>query len=885
MTARRRLFRLPWRSPRQIRADVDEELRFHLDMRVEELVRLGTPRDAAHAQALREFGDIEDARAYIGAVDRDIEAAQRRSDLMNDLGQDFAYALRKLRATPAFTLAAIVTLALGIGANTAIFSVVNRVLLQPLPYPQADRLVRLGFTQGGHGDAGTPMDLVDYRTQARRFDGFAAMDNTTANLARDNGDAERLRALRVSDGFFDLLHVKPLLGRFFLRGEERSGGPNLVVLGEALWRRDFGADSTIVGRTLNINATAYTVIGVVPAATQYPTTTELWMLAQFDAQELSDAYRGARWLGYLARVRDDAPFDAARAEVVRISEMMEKRFPEDYRERRAFIKPLKEQLVGDMRRPLFLMLGAVALVLLIACANVANLLLVRAAARESEMAIRTALGAGHGRLARQLMTESVMLTLAGAFAGLVVAKAGMGWLLSLAPANLVFVSQAAIDGRTLALTGAVAIVTGVVFGILPALQVRGAELGSALRAGARGARNKPTAHRTRNVIVVGELALAVLLLSGAGLLLRSFTRLTNVDPGFRTRDVQSMKITLPHAAYDSDAVRVFARELESRVRAVPGVQVAALASDVPFDGGGDGFSFGVRGVSYARPSDRPETEIREVTPDYFRAIGMSVLRGRGVAEYDQPNTPHVYVVNEAFAKKFFGGRTAVGEAIHLDWGRDPRASFNEIVGVVSDVRGNALGDEPQPTVYAALAQYPENALTIVARSAAPATLVAPVRAIVREMSREVPVYSVQTMEERIASSVSRQRFYATLIAVFAGVALLLAAVGLYGVIAYAVSQRTHEMGVRVALGATTDRISRMVIGEGLRLTAAGLTIGIAVSLALGRVLTALLFGITPRDPVTFAAVLVALVAVATVASWLPARRAARADPLIAMRGD
>jgi predicted permease len=882
---KRRLFRLPWRTARQISADVDEELRFHLDMRVEELRRLGIHPDEAHTRALREFGDLEDARRYIGAVDRDIEAAQRRSDFMSDLRQDLVYAFRKLRATPGFTLAAVVTLALGIGANTAIFSVVNRVLLQPLPYPQPDRLVRLRFKQGGGPDAGTPMDVVDYRAQAQRFVGFSYLDNTTANLARENGDAERIKAIRVSANMFDLLRVKPLLGRFFADGEDRAGGPNLVVISEGLWKRDFGGERGVIGKTVRINSGVYTIIGVVGSTVQYPATTDMWMLEQFSSEDLSDGSRGARWLGVLARVRDDASLDEANAEVRQISEALEKRFPEDYRERRSYIMPLKELLVGDMRKPLLIMLGAVTLVLLIACANVANLLLVRAAARESEMAIRTALGAGRGRLTRQLITESVMLAVAGAAAGLAVAKAGMAWLLAMAPSNLLLVNQASIDGRALALTAIIALATGVFFGVLPALQVGRGELAGALRSGARGARNRPGAHRVRNAIVVGELALAVMLLSGAGLLSHSFAGLTRVDPGFRTHDVMSMKITLPSAAYDAMSTRAFVRDLESRVRALPGVQQFAIADDVPFDGGGNGYTFTIRGVTYTRPSDHPGTGVRRVTPDFFGVMGMKILRGHGLEDAVLPSGPRQYVVNEAFAKKFLSDRKGVGDAIHLAWGEDPRDAYSEIVGIVSDVRENELGEDPRPTVYTSLAQYPNHALTIVARSAAPASLVAPVRSIVRDMNSEIPVYSTLTMEDRVASSVGPQRFYATLIAAFATVALVLAAVGLYGVIAYAVSQRTHELGVRVALGATTDRISRMVITEGVRLTLVGLAMGIVGSLALGRVVSSLLYGITPRDPATLGAVLLTLAAVSLLASWLPARRAARVDPLMAMRGD
>jgi putative ABC transport system permease protein len=805
---------------------------------------------------------------------------------MRDLWQDITYAARKLRAAPAFTIAAIVTLALGIGANTAIFSVVDHVLLQPPPFPQAGQLVRLRFTQQGHGDAATPMDVVDYPTQSKSFVGFSVIDGWTANIALDNGDAERVQGVQAGANLFDLLHIEPLHGRFFREGEDKAGAPDVVVLSEQLWRRDFGGDERVIGKTVRINSRPYTVIGVAPAGQRYPFTVEAWSPRVFTAQELSDDSRGARWLSVVARVKDGVSLEQANREVGLISQSMEHRFPELYRERRAKIMSVQEFAVGDLARPLYVILAAVVLVLLIACANVANLLLVRASARETEMAIRSALGAGRARLMRQLMTESVLLSVVGAAIGVGLARLGMTVLLGHVPPGLVLVQKASIDGRTLAVTTLVAVAAGLIFGSLPAMQVAGRGVADALRSGGRGSQGKAIATRAKRAIVVGELALAVTLLSGAGLLLRSFNRLMSVDPGFHTESVLSMKMALPQSKYDSSGQRIFVRQLLERAAAVPGAGSVALSNFVPLDGGGFGFSFNVRGRTYARPSDEPGTEVRQVTPAFFNALGMSVVRGRGIQESDAPGAPTVFLVNQAFVKRFFPNENPLGQFIRLGWGRDPNEPYCEIVGVVGDVHGEGLEDAPLPTVYASLAQHPFSTLTLVVRtSASPASLAAPLRAIVRDLDREVPVFSVQTMAERVASSVGRPRFYTTLVGIFAAVALVLAAVGLYGVIAYAVSQRTHELGVRVALGATSRRISVMVIREGLALTAVGAALGLVAALAAGSVVASLLFGVTPRDPITLGGVVVVLAAVAMLASWLPARRAARVDPLVAMRGE
>jgi predicted permease len=882
---RGRLFRLPWRSPRQIRDDVDEELRFHIDMRVDELVARGISPDAARSAAMREFGDLDDARQYIGAVDRDIEAAQRRSEIMRDLLQDAGYALRKLRSTPLFTLTVIVTLALGIGANTAIFSVINGVLLKPLPFPQSERLMRIRFDQRG-GDASTPPDLVDFRANSKTFEGFAIYEGATANLVREGADPVRLLGVAVSANWFSLLRVTPLRGRFFATGEDREGAPDVLVLSEGLWRREFGADPSIVGRTLQINAKPMTVIGVARANEQYPTSAELWLPTHFGVRDFSDQNRGARWLSLLGRVKDDVRVERAVEEVDRIERQMERRFPEVFRDRRATAVPLQKFIVGDVKKPLYIILAAVALVLLVACANVANLMLVRATAREGEMAIRTALGAGRGRLARQLVTEGVILALLGGAAGVLLARFGMRILIAMAPDWLPRVRTVSVDGTALAVTAGVSILIGIAFGLLPVLG--GArDLTAALRAGGRGTRTQHGTNRIKQLIVVTEVALAVTLLSGAGLLIRSFQRLLAVDPGFRPDGVLTSKVQLPRRIYNElPKIRQFAGELEARVRALPGVRTAAIANYAPLDGSSFVLTYTIRGQAPLRPSDEPAANIREITPDYFTALGTPLLSGRAFGPDDRTGAPQVVIVNRALVQKQFANDDPIGKYIEIGWTRDSVRQGGQIVGVVENTRDDALKENASPTIYLPLAQVPVEGLTVIARTSAdPSSLVASVRDAVRQIDRTVPVYNVRTLKHLLENDVGPERFYAIVLGVFAGVALVLAAVGLYGVIAYAVGQRMHELGVRVALGATEQRITGMVIGEGLALTALGTVLGIVAALGAARWIASLLYNEKPNDPLIFGVVTLTLGAVAAIASYLPARRAARVDPLVAMRGD
>ena len=882
----RRLFRLPWRTRRQIGDDVEEELRFHIDMRVDELRALGMGLDAARGEALRQFGDLEDARHYINAVDRSTEAAQRRSEFMGDLRQDLIYAVRTLRSAPAFTLTVVLTLALGIGANTAIFSVVDGVLLRALPFSQPDRVMRLRFIYDGSTDAGAPPELADFRTRGRTMASLAMYSGQSINLVRDNADPELLVGVQVSANWFDIIGVTPQLGRAFVEGDDRDGAPKVAMLSDAVWRRDFNADPNIVGRAIRLNGNEVTVIGVAPPGRGYPFSAEVWVPLVFTARQLSDANRGSRYTQMIGRLQPGATPEQATRDLSQIGASIAREFPDHYKTFAIQAVPLQSAIIGDIQRPLLVVMGAVAFVLLIACANVANLFLVRATGREGEMAVRTALGAGRSRLVRQLVTESVLLSVVGGAAGLLLAMWGMKVFLRLAPANLPRVSEASIDTAALGLTLLVTLATGVLFGLLPALQLE-ADLASALRAGGRGTRTRHATGRARGGIVVAEVALAVTLLVGAGLLLRSFQRLVAVDPGFRPENVLTFRVSLPDRSYASDtAQRNFVVALDARLRAMPGVRQVGIASALPLDGSDLTLSFRVVGRPPLPANDEPATQVVAATPEFFAAMGIPVQRGKIYTPDAQPGTPKEIVVSREFVRRFFPNEDPLGHYIELGWSRDGDRRGGTIIGIVGDVKQAALDQETPPLLYLPYAQAPLSGLRVVLFSGVPPTsLTRTVHAAVRDIDRELPVFSVRSLQEYVSTSIGPQRFYATLVGIFALVALALAAVGLYGVIAYAVSQRMHELGVRVALGATRQRLASMVVRQGLALTSAGVLVGIVAAILLTRVLQTLLFGVSALDPLTFSVVLLLLLAVATLASYVPARRAARVDPLIAMRGD
>jgi putative ABC transport system permease protein len=677
-----------------------------------------------------------------------------------------------------------------------------------------------------------------------------------------------------------------LYGRFFAEGEDQQGAAEVVVLSEELWTRAFGADPKVVGATIRVNGEPAQIIGIARAGERYPLSGELFLTKRYTAREMSVDMRGARWLTLVGRVKDGVAIEQADRQVTQISEAMEKRFPEMYRQRRATAVQVHEFSFSDVKRPLYVMLAATGLVLLIACANVANLMLVRGTSREGELAIRTALGAGSGRLVRQLIAESLALTTLGALAGVGLARLGMMGVLQMAPPSLLLRATPSLDVRALALSGVVALLTAFVFGILPAAQIRRVELAHALRSGARGSRSTQTANRVRRMIIAAEVALAVVLLSGAGVLLRSFQRLTELDPGFKPEHVLVAKMVVPQQGYETPEKKlVFLRQLQQKLAAIPGAQQVGVTDFMPLDGGSMNNSFRVVGRAPVRPSDEPGAEWRRVTPEFLSTIGVPLLMGRMLNDDDHATSPWVIVVNDAFVKRIFPTEDPIGKVLDAGFG-NPDDKMSTIVGVVGDVKHEGLVVDAEPTIYFPYAQHPVGRMQVAVRSAVPpASLSAAVRRAVKELDGTIPLFGVRPMVEVVSGSIGRQKFIAVLIGIFAAVALALAAVGLYGVIAYGVSQRTHELGVRVALGATTESVSGMIVREGLVVTGAGLVIGLGAALLSGGVLTSLLYEVKPSDPVTLAAVAAVLVLVAALASYLPARRAARVDPIIAMRGD
>ena len=882
----RRVFRLP--LFRRTAAAVEEEFAFHLDMRASELIARGWDPEAARAEARRQFGDVADAQTYCRRTDERREKRIMRIDFWTELAQDVSYAARSLRKAPGFALVAILTLALGIGANTAIFSVVRGILLRPLPFAAPSRLVMVASTYAGSRPSPTsPANAYDWRAQNRSFTSMAVITGHSAVLT-GSGDPERIRGFDVGADFFSILGVKAIRGRSVFTPEDSAfNGTKSVLVSETLWRTRFGRDTGLVGKMITLDNERYQVAGIIPAGSAWPSNTQLWFPFTYDPSTLAQS-RGAVYLNVVARMKPGVSLASASADMATIAGRLAKDYPDANDKVGSVVVPLQEWITGSLKLPLLVLLGGVGFVLLIACANVANLLLVRGVAREAELAVRTALGAGGPRLIRQLVTESMVLSLVGGAAGFLLAVVGTRLLVAAAPASIPRLDSIHLDALVLAFTLLVATVTGAVFGLVPARQMVRPDIARTLREGGRSGAQRAGSHAARRTLVVAEVALSVMLLAGAGLLIRSFNSLMAVDPGFRTENSISFALSLPNAKYQTSAEQsAFMSRVMERMRALAGVQSAGAGFGMPLTNFGFDFSFTISGRAPLKPADQPDAEVRVATPDYFPTMGIRIVKGRGFTDLDRHGGAKVLLVTEAAATKFFPGEDPIGK--HVKFGTGPRPDGpleGDIVGIVADVKQSSLANATLPQFWAPYDQWPMANMNVVLHTTRdPLAVVADARAAIKQLDPDLAVAQVKTLDAVLAESVAQPRFYMVLLTAFALVAIALSAIGIYGVVAYLVGQRSRELGIRIALGATPSRVVRMVVREGVAMVGVGVVVGLAGALALTQLMGALLFNTKPTDPVTYVLVTLVLAAVALVASTVPALRAAHLDPATAMRAE
>jgi len=809
---------------------------------------------------------------------------------MSDWALDFRYAWRTLVRAPAFALAAILTLAIGIGATTAVFSVVYAVLFRPLPYPDAERLVRVFSDDHGVLWTASPPDYADWHGQATSFEHLAAL-NLGALALTGVGPAQHRQGARVTAELFRVFGVEPALGRGFTDADEDVGADPVVVLGDALWRTVFGEDRGVLGRMIRLDGAEYEVIGVMPRGFDAPGDVELWVPIAFTPDDLA-TQRGAHYLDVYGRLRAGITIERAGLEMREITARVHQAFPEVNRDWTTRVTSLRDAAVGELRRPLYALLGAVGMVLLMACVNVASLLLGRAVARDREVAMRVALGARHSRLVRTVLADSLVLAVVGGVLGVAFAVWGVEAITRIAPADLPQLDQVRVDGPVLAFSVLLMGLTALLFGVAPAFRlVRRAEELGALADGERAATATRSASRVRHVLVAAQIALAVTLVAGAGLLVRSLANLLTTDPGFRADRVLSFAVSVPDAGYEQpERVEAFVHALEARLQALPGVTGVGTILGLPLTG--FDFSISVSSLDGRRLSAEEEEsfvspQVRIATPGYFATMGIPILRGRGIEARDRHGTPPVVVVSETAARLMFGTpdplghRFEVGTSMGLGRGR----LGGEIVGVVGDVADEAVGAAPRPLIYAAHQQFPVGFLRVVLKTpdADPLTMAVAARDAVAAADPNVPAYQVRTLRQLMGASVARTRFLAVVLVLFAGIALVLAAIGIYGVVAYAVAQRTRELGLRLALGARAVDVVGLVLRQGALLSTGGALGGLGLTLVASRPLQRLLYRVAPTDPITLLSCPLILVLVALVACYLPARRAARLDPMEALR--
>jgi putative ABC transport system permease protein len=807
---------------------------------------------------------------------------------MDTFRQDIRHGFRRLARSPGFTIVALLTLALGIGANTAIFTVVNAVVLKPLPYDHPEQLVGVFHQMRGTSQLSTmsPPNFLDVRAQNRTLTDMAAV-NTRGYTVTGAGAPVRVDGAEVSASFFDVLRVKAILGRGFRAEENQSGHHRVVVLSHAFWLQRFGGRSDVVGRTITLNSAPHTIVGVAPAGFSYPEDRALWVPFEHD-ESFRVSNRGAWYLDVIGRLKPGVTATDAARDVEGLARRLARQYPKSNTDLDITVTPLHGWIVGDTRMSLLLLLGAVGFVLLIACANVANLTLARAAAREGELAVRTALGAGRARLIRQLLTESVLLSLAGGLCGLLLAWWASDALIGLQPAGIPRLGEVGIDSTVIGFSAIVAIATGLLFGSVPAFQVTRGALVGALKEGGRGALTGRRSVRVRSALVVAELALSVALLAGAGLLINSFVRVQRVHPGFDTDQTLSFRVALPDARYGERAQRItFYDRLLTRLGALPGVASAGAVMGLPLSNVNFNISFHVKGRPDSRPGQEPSMEVRVASPEYFRTIGIPLKRGRLLTSSDVMKAPQAVLLSESAVKRYFATEDPLGRTIELGWHFDDnRQAGGVVVGIVGDVKDAGLDEPSPPEIYIPHAQIGVSDMTVVLRGGLPpSALSRNVEGVLRELDPDLPLSNARTLDDVRTASVSGRRFYVLLLSLFAAVALALAAIGIFGVMSYAVAQQTREIGIRMALGADRDHVVRMVLRRASLLVVTGLTSGLIVALVTSRALASLLFDLSPTDPATLAAVCALLGTIALVASYLPARRATRIDPVVALRAE
>jgi putative ABC transport system permease protein len=861
--------------------DLEEELRSYLELQTEENVRRGMSPQEARLASLRQFGGVEQVKEAC--------REQRGLPLLETTLQDIRYAARGLRKNPGFTIVVVLTLALGIGINTAIFSVVNAVILRPLPYQEAERLVwiwgsneQLGVRQGYLSVA----DIFDFQRQSSQFEDMAAWTTLPINLIEEN-QSERLEGILVSPNFFRTLGVRIEVGRDFEPGEAQEGRNQVVIISNGLWRRRFGADPAVIGRRLKLDrydTNSFIVVGVAPPEVQFPSRTDVWMP---DIDVAGNGERGGHDLRAVARLKLGATSAQAQSELNIIARRLEEQYPATNNGWRVTLTPVRDVILGTPYKAMWVLFGAVGCVLLIACANVANLQLARSARRSKEIALRAALGAGRARIIRQLLTDSVLLALLaliGGVIGLLVAWWVVSWLGVIGPDTIPRLREVTIDGRVLAFTCVATFLTGIASGLLPALQASRPDLNEALKEGSRGATASAGSGRLRSLLVVSEIAMAVLLLVGTGLLLKSFWLLRNVDPGFREEHVLTAAVSLNRDKYMQSGERpaLFFRQAIERIRALPGVQSVGAISHLPFGGRGVNLGFTLEGHQATSGEDTMRAELRVISPQYFEAMSIPIKQGRAFTEQETSSSSPVIIVNEAFARQFLQDAAPLGKRVRI---KLRQGYEGEIIAVVGDVRHRGYDTDPRPEMYISYLQntvWPVMNLVVRTRND-PGAMTAAVKREIEAVDPTQAIFNVQPLARFLSDSIADRRFNVLLLITFAAVALGIAAAGIYGVMAYTVAQRTHEIGIRMALGARRPDVLKLILGQGVGLVACGLGIGLVGAFIVTRLMASLFYGVSTYDPLTFIVVAILLTLIALLACYVPASRATKVDPLIALR--